>query len=160
MNLERHQHLHEKRKLKHLNLTFIISLHLIYKGHFLIFERDDNMVGPVSGKIETDESYVDAAVRELEEETALKLAPVHIHQTTHSFHSVSPKGKDIFGISMFASLESRCFDLLKINLNSELLDCQLVSADVAIRKIERYGHPESLIGIQHVLNSLLATKVY
>lgn len=158
MNFERHQQLHEKRKLKHLPLTFIVSLHLIYRGQFLIFERDDNMVGPVSGKIETDESYVDAAVRELDEETALKLPPDHIHQTAHSFHSVSPKGKDIFGISMFASLECRCFDFLKINLNSELLDFQLVSPDLAIRKIERYGHPESLVGIKHVLNSFLATK--
>lgn len=147
--------LHEKRKLKHLPLTFIVSLHLIYRGQFLIFERDDNMVGPVSGKIEPSEFYAETAIRELKEETSLTLSPYQVHDSGHFFLAISPKGKIVFGKTLYANLCSKTFEPSQIRLNSELFGYEILSFDQAIRRISKYGHPEAVDGIHCVLKQLV-----
>jgi len=137
------------------DLIPIVSVHLIYKEQFLIFERDDNKVGPVSGKIETGESYTDAAVRETKEETLLELNPSQVHDSGHFFFGISHREKNVFGKTLYANLCSKTFEPSQIRLNSELYDYEILSFEKAIRKISKYGHPESVDGIHCVLKQLV-----
>jgi len=136
------------------DLIPIVSVHLIYKEQPLIFERDDNKIGPISGKIERGESYIDAAVRETKEETSLILSPYQVHDSGHFFLAISPKGKIVFGKTLYANLCSKTFEPSTIKLNSELHDYEILSFEKVIRKISKYGHPESADGIHCVLNRL------
>lgn len=154
MNLERYQNILVKRKSEQLGLISIITVYLFYKEEILIFERDDNKIGPISGKIERGESYADAAVRELIEETNIHLCPSQIYQTHHFFLAISPKRKIVFGKTLYATLCSNTFDRSQIRLNSELYDYEILSFEKAIRKISKYGHPESVDGIHCVLKQL------
>jgi 8-oxo-dGTP pyrophosphatase MutT (NUDIX family) len=152
MSLEKGQNLLVKPE--QFGLISIVSVHLIYKEQPLIFERDDNKIGPVSGKIETPESYIDAAVRETKEETSLTLSPYQVHDSGHFFLAISPKGKIVFGKTLYANLCSKTFEPSQIRLNSELFGYEILSFDQAIRKISKYGHPEAVDGIHCVLNRL------
>lgn len=140
------------------NPVIIIVLHLVYKQHHIIFERDDRRVGPLSGKVNPGEDLRSAAKRELGEETGLPIDPFWLFHTGHCFHGISPKGKKIFGVSLLAILNHRSFDISKIKLSEELLDYQLVSPEVAISRIQKYGHPESLPGVMCVLKENFAIK--
>ena len=117
-------------------IIYIISLFLIFREHIFLFNRDDNMVGPVSGKIETGESYADAAVRELIEETNIHLRPLQIHQAHHFFLAISPKGKIVFGKTLYAILCAKTFEPSQIRLNSELFDYEINSF--------RPGYPKNI----------------
>jgi len=136
--------------------TNIVCLYLIYKSRFLIFERDDGIVGPLSGKVESGgELYISAMVRELEEETAIRLYKEQIHLTPHSFFGAkSPKGKILCGQTYYASLESNKFKPSNMKFNSELFDYKLLTTNEAIKIIKRFGHQESLYGLKCVANIL------
>jgi 8-oxo-dGTP pyrophosphatase MutT (NUDIX family) len=135
-------------------LIVIVTVYLFCNEKFLIFKRDDNKIGPVSGKIEIGESYIGAAVRETKEETSLILSPYQVHDSGHVFLAISPKGKIVFGKTLYATLCSKTFEPSQIRLNSELYDYEILPFEKAIRKISIYGHPESADGIQCVLNRL------
>jgi 8-oxo-dGTP pyrophosphatase MutT (NUDIX family) len=135
-------------------IIYIISLFLIYRNHILLFNRDDNMVGAISGKIEQGEFYTNTAIRELKEETKLKLRPSQVHDSGHLFLAISPKGKIVLGKTLYAKLCSNAFEPSQIRLNSELYDYEILSFEKAIRKLSKYGHPESADGIHCVLNRL------
>ena len=108
----------------------------------------------VSGKIEPSEFYTETAIRELEEETSLKLDPSQVHDSGHFFLANSPKGKIVFGTTLYANLCSKTFEPSQIKLNSELFDYEILPFKQAIRKIANYGHPESVDGIHYILNRL------
>ena len=82
----------------------IIALYLFYNGQFIIFERDDGYYGPITGNVRPQESHINAAIRELREETSICLSPYLIHQTPHIFSGISPKGRKIHGVSFYSIL--------------------------------------------------------
>jgi 8-oxo-dGTP pyrophosphatase MutT (NUDIX family) len=146
-----------KKRAKNLSKSVsVVVLHLVYKYQHVIFERDDGHIGPLSGKVHPGETYQGAAARELQEETGLIINPSTIIDTDHCFHGVSPKGKNIFGISLFTVLENHRLNISKIKLNKELLDFQLVPTAVAIKLIDRFGHHESAKCFKSVLKEYVA----
>jgi 8-oxo-dGTP pyrophosphatase MutT (NUDIX family) len=138
--------------------TRIIALYLIYNGQFLIFERDDGYYGPIKGKIKSQESHINAAIRELREETSIYLNANLIHETSHVFSGISPKGRKINGVSFYSILPRIGFSPSNIRLNAELIKFELMSIDEAIRLMNRFGHAESISGIRCVSNILLGNK--
>jgi len=133
-------------------IIFVCILYFIYHDKFILFSRDDHRIGPLSGKVEKGESPIDAVVRESKEETNIQLDPGRINTTPHSFLAPSPKGKFIYGISFYVVLDPASFLPSQIKLNSELLGFEIFNFDKAVKYIERYGHSESINGIQCVLN--------
>jgi|APSaa5957512622_1039677.scaffolds.fasta_scaffold30068_3 8-oxo-dGTP pyrophosphatase MutT (NUDIX family) len=146
----------KKRAKSIANSVSIVVLHLVYKYQHVIFERDDGHIGPLSGKVNPGENYQCAAARELQEETGLIINPSIIIDAGHCFNGISPKGKNIFGISLFSVLENHCLNISKIKLNKELLDFQLAPTAVAIELIDRFGHHESAKGFKSVLKGYAA----
>jgi len=136
----------------------IIALYLFYNGQFIIFERDDGYYGPITGNVRPQESHINAAIRELREETSICLSPYLIHQTPHIFSGISPKGRKIHGVSFYSILPSIGFSPSNISLNAELIKFELMSIDEAINLMNRFGHAESISGIKCVSNFLLGNK--
>ena len=138
--------------------TRIIVFHLINNGQLLIFQRDDGYYGPITGKVKPHEPNINAAMRELREETSICLNPNLIHRTAHVFSGISPKGRSLHGVSFYSIFPSIGFSLSNISLNAELIKFQLMSLGEAISLMNRFGHAESISGMRWVSNILLGYK--
>ena len=129
----------------------IVHCHLFTYGRdVVVFTRQNGYLGPVSGEVEIGETYIDAAVREVFEETGLRVRPDMVIMTDHTFSGVSPKGKPIFGFTCFTFLP-RSFDPAQFRLNGELITYKILSLDEAIKLLAREGMPEAKKGLHMLL---------
>lgn len=128
--------------------TYVIHAHVIIRDSLLIFERNDGLLGPISGKHEIRESLLDTVHRELFEETSIIIHPAQIRSLFFSFHAVSPnKYEPIYGKSFYIVL-SDTFNLKRIQLNHELRDFSLLRPREALKALEKNGHPEAIGGLR------------
>ena len=133
---------------------FIVSVFIIYEERFIIFKRDDGFYGPITGKVDVNETCIGAIIREVKEEASIFLKQIQINCVDHEFLCLSPKGKMVYGKTFYSILDSTIFDFSGINLNSELLDYKLFSPKVSCELIKKCGQPEAYEGIQAVSESL------
>jgi len=128
----------------------VVQVHLFTKsGDCMLFKRSEesgSFWGPVSGAVELNERYVDAASRELEEETNIVISPDQVILADHNMVTLSPRGRHIKLISAFAFL-SRSFNQKRIKLNRELSAYLILCFEDACRLLERHGLPEALKGL-------------
>ena len=131
----------------------IVQVHLLTKtGDCMLFKKSKesgSFWGPVSGAVEWSERYVEAAVRELEEQTGIVLFSDQIVLTDHKVRTISPRGRFITLITTFAFLP-RSFNHKRIKLNRELSNYLTLSFRDACRLLERRGLPEALEGLVSV----------
>lgn len=129
----------------------VIHIHLFYKGQVIVFERDDGFLGPVSGRLKIRETFLDAAYRELYEETDIQTLPGEIHPVLYSFNAFSPnKIKPIYGKPFFTVLPD-AFSLEQIHLNQELETFSILNPVDALKALEENGHPEAFAGLREIL---------
>ena len=128
----------------------IVQVHLFTKsGDCMLFKRSEesgSFWGPVSGAVELNERYVEAASRELEEETNIVVSPDQVILADHKVRTISPRGRFITLITTFAFLP-RSFNLKRIKLNRELSAYLILGFEDACRFLERRGLPEALEGL-------------
>lgn len=128
----------------------IVQVHLLTKsGDCMLFKRSKesgSFWGPVSGAVEWSERYVEAAVRELEEQTGIVLFSDQIVLTDHKVRTISPRRKFITLITTFAFLP-RSFNHKRIKLNRELSNYLTLSFRDACRLLEKHGLPEAFEGL-------------
>jgi len=128
----------------------IVQVHLFTKsGDCMLFKRSKesgSFWGPVSGAVELNERYVEAAARELEEETNIVVSPDQIMLADHSVTNFSPRDRHIKLITAFAFLP-RSFNQKRIKLNRELSNYLTLCFGDAFRLLERHGLPEALEGL-------------
>jgi len=128
----------------------VVQVHLFTKsGDCVLFKRSEesgSFWGPVSGAVELNENYVEAAARELAEETNIVVSPDQIMLTDHNVTTFSPRGRHIKLITAFAFLP-RSFNPKRIKLNRELSNYFTLSFRDARRLLERRGLPEALEGL-------------
>jgi len=125
----------------------IVQVHLFTKsGDCMLFKRSEesgSFWGPVSGAVELNERYVDAAARELEEETNIGVSPDQVILADHNIVTLSPRGRHIKLITAFAFLPPS-FNQKLIKLNRELSAYFILCFRDACRLLERRGLPEAL----------------
>lgn len=136
--------------------THIVLLYLIYKGMFLIFARNDGMIGTISGTREMNEriieSYSQTCIRELVEESRIIVEKRNIISAQHYFYTISHRGKLLYGQSFYTILDCNSFELSEIRLNHELIGFELIKAAEAVKLIKSFGYPEQLAGLKCVAN--------
>ena len=128
----------------------VVQVHLFTKtGDCMLFKRSEesgSFWGPVSGAVELSERYVEAASRELEEETNIVVSPDQVILADHNMVTFSPRGRHIKLITAFAFLP-RSFDQKRIKLNRELSAYLILGFRDACGLLERRGLPEALEGL-------------
>ena len=128
----------------------IVQVHLFTKsGDCMLFKRSEesgSFWGPVSGAVELNERYVDAAARELEEEINIVVSPDQVILADHNIVMFSPRGRYIKLISAFTFLPPS-FNQRLIELNRELSAYLILSFGDACRLLERRGLPEAFEGL-------------
>jgi len=128
----------------------IVQVHLFTKsGDCMLFKRSEesgSFWGPISGAVELNERYVEAAARELEEETSIVVAPDQVMLKDHNRVTLSPRGRYIELITSFAFLPNS-FNQKRIKLNRELSNFLTLCFKDACRLLERHGLPEALEGL-------------
>ena len=128
----------------------VVQVHLFTKsGDCMFFKRSEEsglFWGPISGAVELNERYVEAAARELAEETNIVVLPDQIMLTDHNVTTFSPRGRHIKLITAFAFLP-RSFNPKRIKLNRELSNFLTLCFGDACRLLERHGLPEALEGL-------------
>ena len=128
----------------------VVQVHLFTKsGDCMLFKRSEesgSFWSPISGAVESNERYVEAAARELEEETRIVLFPNQIMLTDHNIVTLSPRGRYIKLITSFAFLPNS-FNPKRIKLNRELSNYLTLCFEDACRLLGRHGLPEALEGL-------------
>ena len=82
----------------------IIQAHIITEGYqVVLFQKDDGSWRPVSGQVQTEESFVSAASREIQEKVGLSILPDQIIVSDHSSSCVSRRRKKGFRGNLFYS---------------------------------------------------------
>ena len=135
----------------------VIHCHLLTElWQVVVFKKARNEMGiytggrwgSVSGRVEIGEWYVDTSVREVGEETQIRLSPDQVIVTDFSFTALSRSGEAIHITSCFAVLDS--FNLADITFNGELVDKRLLSFEDALDLLKKDGLPgawESLAAV-------------
>jgi 8-oxo-dGTP pyrophosphatase MutT (NUDIX family) len=124
----------------------VVHLHVFTAGgKVILFNRSDgSIIGPVSGGVEFEESFVEACLRELEEETGIDvIEPDHIINADYTTLTITPNGRSI-RITAFYAFLPEYFDVSAIRLNNELAGFKLCELDEAESIIAENGHPEAL----------------
>jgi ADP-ribose pyrophosphatase YjhB (NUDIX family) len=124
----------------------IIQVHCFTKFYrVVLFKRSDGPWAPISGKVEIGESYASAARREIHEEVGLRIDLDQIIVSDHSFSSVSPKGKTIFGTTCFTVIPDFISQFFRFN--NELIDSKTLVSEDALDLLARKGMPEAFEGL-------------
>ena len=125
----------------------IVQVHLFTKsGDCMLFKRSEesgSFWGPVSGAVELNERYGEAASRELEEETNIVVSPDQVILADHNIVTLSPLGRYITLITTFTFLPPS-FNPKRVKLNRELSAYLILCFRDACRLLERRGLPEAL----------------
>ena len=128
----------------------IVQVHLLTKsGDCMLFKRSEesgSFWGPVSGAVELNERYVEAAARELEKETNIVVSPGQVILADHNMVTFSPRGRHIKLITAFTFLPPS-FNQKRIKLNRELSAYLILGFRDACGLLERRGLPEALEGL-------------
>jgi len=138
----------------------IIHLFLItWDGKVLLFKRVCNSWAPVAGKIESNETPVEAAFREVKEETGITLD--NIFTSPFKFKGRSRNGKWIAGQAFFAFLGKEfCLSEIKLKLD-ELVEYQVLPPDEALRLLARQeGFREGYNGLIYIMNHIPIAEIF
>ena len=143
-----------RQKLIHdLKMTIpIVSVLLINKGKILIFKRKSGQSSFITGKVKPGESFIQAANREVFEETGINSFEMDINQVGYSFLAISPGGAKIYGNAFFAILPNT-YCLKEMRLNHEMEEFWLLKPREALKTINKNGYPEALGELQELLSS-------
>ena len=128
----------------------IVQVHLFTKsGDCMLFKRSEesgSFWGPVSGAVELNERYVDAAARELEEEINIVVSPDQVILANHNMVTFSPRGRHIKLITAFTFLPPS-FNQKRIKLNRELSAYLIIGFEDACSLLNKRGLPEGFEGL-------------
>jgi ADP-ribose pyrophosphatase YjhB (NUDIX family) len=131
----------------------VIRCHLFTSdGRVVLFQRSDgSFIGPVSGGVDLNESYKEACLRELEEETGLGvLTRDQVIISDFSFFTTSPNDRNIKITVCYAFL-SENFDDSALRLNEELSGYLICSLADGLEIVDAKGLPEAVFGLQSLL---------
>jgi 8-oxo-dGTP pyrophosphatase MutT (NUDIX family) len=134
------------------HVTQIVHVHILTNdGKVAVFQRSRGCGrwSCVSGEVEVGESWEDAAIREVREETKLNLR--HIILTNHIFAGISPTGKLIIGLTCFAIVSSGYLKSSGFHFNGELKRGLLLSYSSALDLIKNCGFKEAADGFEFIM---------
>jgi 8-oxo-dGTP pyrophosphatase MutT (NUDIX family) len=125
----------------------IVHVHLLTRTrNVVLFRRSDGFWMPISGTVEEGESFTEAAIREVAEETGLIFQEDKMFVTDHCFNGVSPKGRFLKGRTCYAVLPE-FFDLTHFRFNGELTEYALCSPEEAVGILDAKGMQEAREGL-------------
>jgi ADP-ribose pyrophosphatase YjhB (NUDIX family) len=128
----------------------VVQVHLFMKtGDCVLFKRSEesgSFWSPVSGAVELNERYVEAAARELEKETNIVVSPGQVILADHNMVTFSPRGRHIKLITAFTFLPPS-FNQKRIKLNRELSAYLILGFEDACSLLNKRGLPEGLEGL-------------
>ena len=134
----------------------VVHVHLLRRdGRVVLFRRSGNADhwGPVSGVIEPGEGAVEAAAREVAEETDLKIVVGDIVHTGVIFPALSPGGRRPLRIYVLAAFLPPSFRSRTVHLNEELKDVKIMDVSGAKKLLAVTGTRESLDGLQFLIKA-------
>ena len=141
-----------------IRAPFVISAEVIHchlftsDGEVVLFQRSDgSFIGPVSGGVKLNESYIDACLREMAEETGLGvLTRDQVIISDFTFFAKSPNGRNIKITVCYAFLPEN-FDVSVLRLNEELSGYLTCSLADGLEIVDAKGLPEAVFGLQSLL---------
>ena len=130
-----------------------------YKGEILLFRRSCLRWAPVAGKIESNETSVEAAFREVKEEAGI-ISLDSVFTSPFKFEGRSPKGQLIAGQAHFAFLgKDFCLSEIKLKLD-ELIEYRVLPPDAALHLLAQQGFPEGYAGLNYILNHIPIAEIF
>jgi 8-oxo-dGTP pyrophosphatase MutT (NUDIX family) len=135
----------------------IVHIHLFTKDFkMVLFKRSDGFWMPVAGKVEPNETYLAAAIREMHEETGVLLACDQLMLTDNRFYGLSPNGKIISGRTCWAVLYQP-ISPSTFKFNGELSEYRVLSLNGALQLLKDKGMPEAIEGFVFLLGEHIGT---